>query len=27
MSVAEYRDKFTELSRYAAEEVAEDKKK
>jgi hypothetical protein len=27
MSVAEYRDKFTELSRYAAEEVAEDRKK
>jgi hypothetical protein len=27
MSVAEYRDKFTELSRYATEEVAEDKKK
>jgi hypothetical protein len=26
MSVAEYRDKFTELSRYATEEVAEDKK-
>jgi hypothetical protein len=27
MSVAEYRDKFTELSRYAAEDVAEDRKK
>jgi hypothetical protein len=27
MSVAEYRDKFIELSRYATEEVAEDKKK
>jgi hypothetical protein len=27
MSVAEYRDKFTELSRYATEEVAEDRKK
>jgi hypothetical protein len=27
MSVAEYRDKFTELSCYAAKEVAEDKKK
>jgi hypothetical protein len=27
LSVAEYRDKFTELSRYATEEVAEDKKK
>jgi hypothetical protein len=27
MSVAEYRDKFTELSHYAAEEVAEDRKK
>jgi hypothetical protein len=27
MSMAEYRDKFTELSRYAAEEVAEDRKK
>jgi hypothetical protein len=27
MSVAEYRDTFTELSRYAAEEVAEDRKK
>jgi hypothetical protein len=27
MSVAEYRDKFTELSRYEAEEVAEDRKK
>jgi hypothetical protein len=27
MSLAEYRDKFTEFSRYAAEEVAEDKKK
>jgi hypothetical protein len=27
MSVAEYRDKFTELSRYATEEVAKDKKK
>jgi hypothetical protein len=27
MSVAEYRDKFTWLSRYAAEEVAEDRKK
>jgi hypothetical protein len=27
MSGAEYRDKFTELSRYATEEVAEDKKK
>jgi hypothetical protein len=27
MSVAEYRDKFTELSHYATEEVAEDKKK
>jgi hypothetical protein len=27
MSVAEYRDKFTELSRYAAEEVAKDRKK
>jgi hypothetical protein len=27
MSVAEYRDKFTELSRYAAKEVAEDRKK
>jgi hypothetical protein len=27
MSVAEYRDKFTELSCYAAEEVAEDRKK
>jgi hypothetical protein len=27
MSVAEYRDKFTEMSRYAAEEVAEDRKK
>jgi hypothetical protein len=27
MSVAEYRDTFTKLSRYATEEVAEDKKK
>jgi hypothetical protein len=27
MSVAEYRDKFTELSRYATKEVAEDRKK
>jgi hypothetical protein len=27
MSVAEYRDKFTELSHYATEEVAEDRKK
>jgi hypothetical protein len=27
MSVAEYRDKFIELSRYAIEEVAEDRKK
>jgi hypothetical protein len=27
MSVDEYRDKFTELCRYATEEVAEDKKK
>jgi hypothetical protein len=27
MLVAEYRDKFTELSRYDTEEVAEDKKK
>jgi hypothetical protein len=27
MLVVEYRDKFTELSRYATEEVAEDKKK
>jgi hypothetical protein len=27
MSMAEYRDKFTELSRYTAEEVAEDRKK
>jgi hypothetical protein len=27
MSVAEYRDKFIELSRYATEEVAEDRKK
>jgi hypothetical protein len=27
MSVAEYRDKFTELSRYATEEVAEDRNK
>jgi hypothetical protein len=27
MSVVEYRDKFTELSRYAIEEVAEDRKK
>jgi hypothetical protein len=27
MSVDEYRDKFTELSRYAAEEVSEDRKK
>jgi hypothetical protein len=27
MLVAEYRDKFTELSRYATEEVAEDRKK
>jgi hypothetical protein len=27
MSVAEYRDKFIELSHYATEEVAEDKKK
>jgi hypothetical protein len=27
MSVTEYRDKFTELSRYAAEEIAEDRKK
>jgi hypothetical protein len=27
MSVAKYRDKFTKLSRYAIEEVAEDKKK
>jgi hypothetical protein len=27
MSVAEYRDKFTELSCYATEEVAEDRKK
>jgi hypothetical protein len=27
MSVDEYRDKFTELSRYATEEVAEDRKK
>jgi hypothetical protein len=27
MSVEEYRDKFTELSRYVAEEVAEDRKK
>jgi hypothetical protein len=27
MSVAEYRDKFTELSAYATEEVAEDRKK
>jgi hypothetical protein len=27
MSVAEYKDKFTELSCYAAEEVAEDRKK
>jgi hypothetical protein len=27
MSVAEYRDKFTKLSCYAAEEVAEDRKK
>jgi hypothetical protein len=27
MSVAKYRDKFTELSRYEAEEVAEDSKK
>jgi hypothetical protein len=27
MSLAEYRDKFTEFSRYAAEEVAEDRKK
>jgi hypothetical protein len=27
MSVAEYIDKFTELSRYAAEEVAEERKK
>jgi hypothetical protein len=27
MSVAEYRDQFIELSRYATEEVAEDKKK
>jgi hypothetical protein len=27
MSVAEYRDKFIELSRYASEEVAKDKKK
>jgi hypothetical protein len=27
MSVAEYRDKFIELSRYAMEEVAEDRKK
>jgi hypothetical protein len=27
MSVAKYRDKFTELSRYATEEVAEDRKK
>jgi hypothetical protein len=27
MSLAEYRDKFTELSRYAAEEVAKDRKK
>jgi predicted RNA-binding protein (virulence factor B family) len=27
MSVADYRDKFTELSRYATEEVDEDKKK
>jgi hypothetical protein len=27
MSVAEYRDKFTELSRYASEEVAKDTKK
>jgi hypothetical protein len=27
LSVAEYRDKFTELSRYATEEVAEDKNK
>jgi hypothetical protein len=27
MSVAEYRDKFIELPRYAIEEVAEDRKK
>jgi hypothetical protein len=27
MSVAEYIDKFTKLSRYAAEEVAKDRKK
>jgi hypothetical protein len=27
MSVDEYTDKFTELCRYATEEVAEDKKK
>jgi hypothetical protein len=27
MSVAEYRDKFTKFSCYAAEEVAEDRKK
>jgi hypothetical protein len=27
MSVAEYRDKFTKLSRYATEEVAEDRRK
>jgi hypothetical protein len=27
MSVVEYRDKFTELSRYATEEVVEDRKK
>jgi predicted ribosome-associated RNA-binding protein Tma20 len=27
MLVAEYRDKFVELSRYATEEVAEDRKK
>jgi hypothetical protein len=27
ISVAEYRDKFTELSRYAVEEVVEDRKK
>jgi hypothetical protein len=27
MSVAEYRDKFTELSHYATEQVAEDRKK